>query len=84
MDAGFVFGDEAQRVHDSRQIFAGNPQTVRRAQADAEEDGVEFALQLIRGSSRSLRPAGTRRPSTRTSSTSFRLSAGRSLYSATP
>jgi hypothetical protein len=42
--AGFIEGDESQGVDYVGEIFAGDIQAMRGAQADAQEECVELAL----------------------------------------
>ena len=44
--ARFVTRDELESVNDGRMIFVGDAQFVYGAEADAEEDGVEFLFEL--------------------------------------
>ena len=81
-----VGGDEADRVDHSRQILAGNAELLRRAQTDAEKNGVELALQLIERDVRADFDAGADVNAQRARSirSRARLSPGVNLYSATP
>ncbi len=46
---GLVVGDETQRVDDAFEFFAGEIQRLGRSEADGDEDGGVFALQIFDG-----------------------------------
>ena len=44
---GFVTGDELQRIDHTAVIVSGDAEAMRRAQANAEKEAIEFLLQLL-------------------------------------
>jgi hypothetical protein len=80
-----IIRDEPQGVDHARQPFAGYAEGLRAAQAHAQEDDIELLFHLFDAQlAADLRAQRNSTPNARTSSTSCRLSEGRSLYSATP